>query len=40
MTAPGKQARGRQRLLDMTLLLVAFVPWFALALPRYFGFRI
>lgn len=22
------------------LLLVAFVPWFALALPRYFGFRI
>ena len=25
MTSPGKQARGRQRLLDMTLLLVAFV---------------
>jgi NitT/TauT family transport system permease protein len=25
MTAQGKQARGRQRLLDMTLLLVAFV---------------
>jgi tripartite ATP-independent transporter DctM subunit len=22
------------------LLLVAFVPWFALALPRYFGFRV
>jgi len=22
------------------LLLVAFVPWFALALPKYFGFRV
>jgi TRAP-type C4-dicarboxylate transport system permease large subunit len=22
------------------LLIVAFVPWFALALPRYFGFRV
>ena len=24
----------------MGLLIVAFVPWFALALPRYFGFRV
>jgi len=22
------------------LVIVAFVPWFALALPRYFGFRL
>jgi TRAP-type C4-dicarboxylate transport system permease large subunit len=22
------------------LLIVAFVPWLALALPRYFGFRV
>jgi hypothetical protein len=22
------------------LIIVAFVPWFALALPKYFGFRL